>query len=425
MKRSSFIKLMLATTAGAGALAACGGTDSTTTDAADASGPVRVWFMQGSVSDEAIAYLEEEFAKANPDRELSVEIQQWDGILSKLQTSLASDTESPDIVETGNTQSAAFTSVGAFADLSEAYEDLGGSKLIPSFVEAGEVDGLKYALPLYAGARGIYYRKDLLEAAGIAVPTTIDELQQAILDLTEANPEDVDGFSGIYFAAVDIHGVESYMFAAGGDYATLEGDEWVGQLSSDDSIEALNMVQEIFLKGTAYANDSSDGQKNLQQPFNEGKVGMLIGTGHVGTLIDQELWDADKVGVMPIPSAVAGTPGQTFAGGSSVSVSAKAQHPEGARAVLDIIFSEGFQKQIAADGWTPGNTDYADEVGGAFGEISKEVIENSKLTPNSANWATLVGDSSLQDFFTQIAGEGDVVSLAEDLDAKMEQVLNA
>lgn len=433
MKRSSFLKLSLATVALPGVLAACSNGDSKAPAegsaapvvADDAEGPVRVWFMQDSISDEAIAYLEQEYTKANPGKEISIEIQQWDGIISKLQTSLASDTEAPDLVETGNTQSSVFTSVGAFAPVSEElYTKLGGSDLIQSFIEAGTFKDQKYALPLYAGARGIYYRKDLLEAAGIAVPTTIDEFHKAVIDLGKANPEGTDGFSGMYLAAVDIHGVESYLFAAGGDYAVNEGGTWKGQLSTAESQAALTQIQDIFLNGTAYANDSKDGQKNLQQPFNEGKVGFVIGTGNIGTKISQELWDAGKVAVMPFPSTKAGQVGATFAGGSSISIASKAQHPQAAQAVLEIIYSPGFQELIAANGWTPGNTTYADKVTGAFGEISGDVIEASKLTPNTANWGSIVGDNSLQDFFSKVARGDDVKALAQELDAKFDSVLN-
>ena len=92
-------------------LAACG--KSPTPDASASSDTsavtgktVRVWFMEGSISDDAIAYLEKTFAEQNPGNTLKVEIQPWDGIVSKLQTSLASKSESPDLVETGNTQTA-------------------------------------------------------------------------------------------------------------------------------------------------------------------------------------------------------------------------------------------------------------------------------------------------------------------------------
>ena len=233
MSHSLLAKMAAMGLAGACALtlSACGSGSSSTTGQ-----NVRVWFMEGSIPDGAVKYLQDTFAANNPGNTLTVEIQPWDGIVNKLQTSLASSAESPDLVETGNTQTALFASVGAFAPLDDQYESLGGSALIPSFVEAGTWEGHKYALPLYAGARGVYYRKDMLQKAGIDVPTTLDELAQAAIDVGQANPDGVDGFSGMYLAAVDIHGVESLMFAGGGDYAKQEGGRWSSLIDNEASV---------------------------------------------------------------------------------------------------------------------------------------------------------------------------------------------
>src|SRR5699024_8189906 len=115
----------------------------------------------------------------------------------------------------------------------------------------------------------------------------------------------------------------------------------------------------------------------FEKYFNESKVGAMIGTGNVGTKIDQALWDEDKVGVMALPSDTPGQVGQTFAGGSSISLAANAQNPELGREALKIIFSEEFQTLIAEAGWSPGNSAYGDSVEGPFGEISTDIVTNS------------------------------------------------
>ncbi|MDO5049952.1 MAG: extracellular solute-binding protein [Actinomycetaceae bacterium] len=411
------------------ALAACGSSapdadSGDTGNAADQTGTVRVWFMEGSISEDAQAYLTEEFKKQNPDADIAVEIQQWDGIVSKLQTSLASKNESPDLVEIGNTQTTTFTTIGALADVTDMKETLGGDALIPSFVDSSTVDGKIYAYPLYAGARGVFYRTDLLEQAGIEVPTTIDEFTQAAIDLQAANPEGVDGFSGLYLAAVDPHGVESYLFAQGFEYAQQEGDKWVGKTSSPDSIAALSNAQKVFKEGTQYALDSQQGQKSFERYFNEGKVGMLIGTGNIGVKIDQQMWDDGKVGVFAIPSKTPGEPGATFAGGSNIAMAKNAPYPELAKSALEIIFSEGFQTKLAADGWVPGNTSYGDAVSGPFGDIAADIINNSKLTPNSPEWGVNYGATELNEFFTRIAKGEDVNQVASAFDAELDSTLN-
>lgn len=411
-------------------LAACGGGSESPggseSGAAGVTGQnVRVWFMEGSIADEAIAHLESAFAEANPGNTLTVEIQPWDGIVAKLQTSLSSDSESPDLVETGNTQSSTFGSVGAFAPVDDMYEELGGDDLIPSFIESGRWDDTLYSLPLYAGARGVFYRKDLLEAAGIAEPTTIEEFAQAAIDLGAANPEGVSGFSGMYLAAVDVHGCNSMMFAGGGDWAALEGDAWQEKLTDPQTQEALERISRVFADGTAYALDSQAAQTSFENYFNDSRVGMLIGTGNIGTRIDQALWDEDKVAVMPLPGLTAGEVGQTFAGGSHISMSAKAQNPELAREALRILFSEEFQGLLGEAGWVSGNTSYGDSVTGPFGEIAAEVVQNSKTTPNTPQWGVASGNNLIRDFWTAIAQGGDVAAVAEDYGQQVQGVLNS
>ncbi|KYJ97036.1 extracellular solute-binding protein [Microbacterium sp. CH1] len=393
-------------------------------DSGDETGTVRLWVMEGSLSDESRQYLEEQFAEENPGSELKVEVQQWDGIVSKLQTSLASKNESPDLVEIGNTQTSTFTSVGAFADVTGLKDELGGDDLIPSFVDASTIDGKIYAYPLYAGARGVFYRTDLFEQAGISVPTTIEEFSEAAIALQAANPEGTPNFSGMYLAAVDPHGVESYLFPQGFEYAEQDGDEWVGAASTDESLAALTALQDLFQNGTTFALDSQAGQKSFERYFNEGSTGILIGTGNIGTKIDQALWDAGKVGVFAIPSDEPGVPGATFAGGSNIAMATNSPQPELATKALELIFSEDFQTRLAEEGWVPGNTAYSDAVAGPFGEIAGEIITNSKLTPNSPEWGVAFGSTQLNEFFTRIAKGEDVAAVAASFDEQVDTSLN-
>src|SRR5665811_1002956 len=105
---------------------------------------LRVWVMGDSVPTVAINWLETEFAAEHKGSTLKVEKQPWSGILAKLQTSLPSKTETPDIVEVGNTQASTFTSVRAFSPLAGIYKDLGGANLVQGGVAAGTWKGVLY-----------------------------------------------------------------------------------------------------------------------------------------------------------------------------------------------------------------------------------------------------------------------------------------
>ena len=99
----------------------------------------------------------------------------WGGLVDKLTTSL-SGSDSPDVVEVGNTQAAAFTSAGAFLDLTDEYDELGGDDLLPGFVEAGIVRRQVLRRSVLLGcARRVLQHGRSTRSAGLSVPTTLDE----------------------------------------------------------------------------------------------------------------------------------------------------------------------------------------------------------------------------------------------------------
>ena len=63
----------------------------------------------------------------------------------------------------------------SFLDLTEAAADVIADHF-PSIIESQTVDGKLVAMPFFTDAPALYYRKDLLEKHGAAVPTTWEEL---------------------------------------------------------------------------------------------------------------------------------------------------------------------------------------------------------------------------------------------------------
>src|SRR6478752_4188732 len=104
-------------------LAACGSDDegSSTDDGGGAeSADIRVWLNGTDTPQEARDWLKKTFEEQNEGSTLTIEQQEWDGLVEKLTTSLSSESETPDVVEIGNTQAPTFTSAGAFADMTDA-----------------------------------------------------------------------------------------------------------------------------------------------------------------------------------------------------------------------------------------------------------------------------------------------------------------
>ena len=171
---------------------------STGSPAEEETGDIRVWLVGTDTPQDARDYLKTTFEKENPGSTLTIEEQQWTGLVDLLTTSLSSN-DSPDVVEVGNTQAAAFTSAGAFLDITDEYDALGGDDLLPGFVEAGTYDGKFYAAPYYSGARIVFYNTKQYEDAGVSVPTTLDEYVANAGKLAGALP----GVSGVWYPGQD------------------------------------------------------------------------------------------------------------------------------------------------------------------------------------------------------------------------------
>src|SRR4051794_5667227 len=85
--------------------AGCGGSgnDSGGQAAQQEDKNLTVWLMDGSAPDKLVADLNTEFEAAHAGAKVTNQKQQWNGILDKLTTALASN-DPPDVIELGNTQ---------------------------------------------------------------------------------------------------------------------------------------------------------------------------------------------------------------------------------------------------------------------------------------------------------------------------------
>ena len=410
---------------GAAAALTLAGCASGGSGASDEGAEIRVWLVGTDTPDEARQYLIDTFEEENPGSTLVIEEQSWDGLVDRLTTSL-SGSDSPDVVEVGNTQASAFTSAGAFLDLTEYYDQLGGDDLLPGFVEAGSYDGKFYAAPLYSGARLVFYKKDALAASGLAVPTTLDDYIANGEKLATDNP----GKSGIWWPGQDWYNALPYIWENGGEVAVPDGEEWDAQLSSDESIAGLEQVQQVMTTASLAPKDGNE--TNPQVGFCDGTTLQLSAPSWVKWSIlapadaeapgcpDQEA----NLGVYALPGKDGGA-AQVFAGGSNIGVSAKSAHPELAVKALEIILSDEFQTIYGENGLVPAKLSLAKTLG--TDEVAQAIAAaagNAKLTPASPKWADVEAAGILQDLFVNIAQGGDVKALAEQADTDIEAILN-
>ncbi|MFJ6653071.1 extracellular solute-binding protein [Microbacterium sp. NPDC091313] len=418
-------KLAAVALVGAAALALAGCAGGSSADGSGDGADIRVWLVGTDTPQDARDYLVKTFEEQHPGSTLTIEEQQWTGLVDKLTTSLSSN-DSPDIVEMGNTQAAAFTSSGALLSLDDIEEQLGGDDLLPGFVEAGTSDGTLYAAPYYSGARVVFYNTAMYTQAGVEVPTTLEQYVANGETLAAAMP----GVSGVYFPGKDWYNALPFIWENGGEVAVQDSDgTWDAQFSSAASLKGLEQVQQLMTKASLAPKDGDETDGWVPFRTQQAATYSAPSWAYWSIVADEDKAPtavADTTGYFALPGADGGA-AKVFAGGSNVGIAAKSQHPDLAKSALEIMLSDDYQKILAGAGLVPAKTSLGSDVAAATPELATVIADaaaNAKLTPASPRWADVEAKGIIQDFFVNLAGGGDAKSLATSLDEQIEAILN-
>ena len=410
-------------------LAGCAGGSGATPSEAE-TGDLTVWLVGADTPDTARDYLKDTFESENEGWTLTVEEKTWADV-SDTYTAALSSNDSPDVVEVGNTQALGFADAGLFLDISDIQDAIGGDDLLSGLVDAGTYDGSLYAAPYYAGGRIVFYTPQIV---GDTLPTTLDEYVAQGIELK------TDTVSGIYAPGKDWYNALPYVWAHGGEIAVQDGDEWDAQFSSDESIEGLEQLQDVYLNASVAPVDGNERLGNID--FCAGEVGFLSSPAWAaGNITGAWPWGDEAAGeevsqgcpdtygsdlaAFALPGLKAGETAPIFAGGSNIAVATKSASPEKAKAALEIMLSEGYQKLLAEQGLTPGIKSAAQYLPDTdIAKAQAAALANSKFTPTSPNWAEVEAAQIIPDALVKIAQGGDVAAIAAELDTQIEAILN-
>lgn len=408
---------------------ACGSSSSDGGDLAapggDTEGTLKVWLMEGSQPDTVVEAVNAQFAETYPNVDVQVELQQWGGIQDKLTTSLNTDS-TPCVAEIGNSLTAKFADAGLLADLTSVADDLGQDAWLPGLTPSGELDGERYGIPYYGGVRIVMYNKDHFAEAGVEVPTTLDELEQVAAALTEAKGTPDDGYSAFYFPGKYWYGALPFVWTTGGDIASQDGEEWVGQIDSAESKEGLTILKDLV---DAYSTAPADADETKNwEIFQEDEIGMIIDSWWApGAVVSTNEDFADKVGVFPLPGVTADETAPVFFGGSDLAVSQKCAEQGLAVEWIKILTSEQIQTQLAAEGGVIPNNEasFAGHEGNEFLLAADEAAKVSKFTPVSPNWGNVEAEAVLPDMLVKIfSGQASIDDATAEASASIADLLN-
>lgn len=306
--RKRLLGIMLTVIMGATLLVGCGGNSSkgsvTEAEPGKLKGEITFWhsFTQGARLD-TIQEVADQFMKDNPDVKINIETFSWGDFYTKWTTGLASGNV-PDMSTALPGYVVEMMDAEAIIPVDDVIDSIGRDKFSKSSLTEGELGGSHYSLPLYSHAQVMWYRKDLLEAAGLEVPKTWEEFAKAAKVLTT---NDVYGCS-FPTGSKDLMGtrfLNFYVRSAGGSLLT---DDLKADLTSDLAIDGINYWLDIYRSSSPKdsVNYTVLDQATL---FYQGKTAFDFNSGfQIGGVAANSPDLVDKIDCAPIPKVNADDP---------------------------------------------------------------------------------------------------------------------
>jgi multiple sugar transport system substrate-binding protein len=170
--------------------------------------------------------------------------------------------------------------------------------------DAVQLDGVVYGVPVMTEREIVYYRKDLLEAAGIAVPTTLDDLQAAAAQFHDPD-------AGMYGIAMRgsrtplVTQLSSFLYSLGGDFQDEDGNATV---DTPEAIEAYETYGGL-LRDYGPPGATNMGWVEASALFAQGKAAFYIDAdSQAYTFLDStKSAVVDTVGFTRFPAGPAGS----------------------------------------------------------------------------------------------------------------------
>ena len=326
--------------------AGCGGGGSSETPAAseqstkagpvaEPTAPVTIEFSSWVGEQDTMKRLAKEFHKAHPNITVKFQNVPAEQSAQKLTTQIAGGNP-PDVAFVDASTVAAFASRKALVNL-DSYIARGDVVDPNDYVEAFKnfniFEGSMYGLPIDGESTGLFYRKDLFEAAGIAAPPkNWEEFEAAAQKLT--NPE-AKKYGYEVFAPESAYYFYPWLWQNGGKLLSDDGKEV--EFTSDAAKEAADFyVRLVKYSPPDYLNSNSyDGRT----AFANGQVGMyMAGAWFAGTLNEEFPKIKDKWAAVPLPEGKAGC--ATTIAGDSLVIFAKADQQDAAWKWIEFLSSK-------------------------------------------------------------------------------------
>ncbi len=224
------------------------------------TGDIQLIYWNGLTGSDGATMVQivESFTEENPDVSVRVEMMPWDIYFDKLLTSLVSGNP-PDIFLLHEYEIPQFAAQGVLRETRDFFQEMGGpipeTDVLENALQAVEYQGNRYGVPLDIHGWGLWYNRDLFEAAGLdpdTCPATGDEYIEMARQLTldangnNATSPDFDAENVVQWGTAVTWFKVTYLstiYQYGGDWTDGQG---TATLNSEESTQAVQFWRDLI-----------------------------------------------------------------------------------------------------------------------------------------------------------------------------------
>ena len=298
--------------------------------AADQQVTLTVWDYYGDPNATPIKPAIEAFEKENPNIKVDYQIMDWQTTLDKLNVALSSGAP-PDVATIDMTWLPGYAPLGVFADLKPFLKvgKLNGLPLdqnytagsLQAMTSGDKILTMMYDFDVYA----LYYRADLLEQKGLAVPKTWDEMVSVLQKLGE-------GDKYKYEIYPDTFHIAQFVFQNGG--TLLSADDKKAAFDSPEAAQAFQYYSELLNKHKVAIDWTTDMGEDIQG-MKDDRIAMFAnGPYYMGLLKSgaPEMQGKWRVAAHPYSK----TPG-SYLGGTGLVIPAASKNQQAAWTFIEFL----------------------------------------------------------------------------------------
>ena len=358
------------------------------------------------------------FEAENPGIKVNAVSHEWAELHDKVLVS-ANSNALPDVARCDIAWLPEFQQMGILVALDEEMPDFDevSGQLLDSAMSTAQIGGHYYGLALNTNSKIVFYNTAMLEAANVAVPTTMDEWVEAVKALSgeNENGQQVWGWNEPALAGWNIC---PFIWSFGGALTNEDQTVATGYINGPATVKAVETFAELVQSGAITGFNSGD------IPMTDG-----FGTGRYAMMLEGPWKSAELAGAYPdvaygtapIPAGEGGS--ISVLGGEDIAMFNTANQ-EAAWKFMQFMTSEFAETEMAKCGQIPVNVAAleSDTVKSADYAPFIDAIQTARARPTVAAWSEM--DNGLQVALTAVvSGEKTAQEALDELATEWDALL--